>query len=79
MEVSYLLGLESSYCSLNHPSDTQQRVWRQDTQDWVLGQADFSFTMPINKLVGCAALCGDQTYPDPTPSEGFGRQPLAFE
>jgi hypothetical protein len=37
---------------------------------------DFSVVLPINKLVGCGALCKDTTYPDPTPKDGNGRQPF---
>lgn len=33
---------------------------------------DYNFQVPDNRIIGCAADCGDQTYPDPTP----GSDPL---
>jgi hypothetical protein len=49
----------------------QQQTTNSDG-NLVLGQMDFSFTVPINKQIGCAALCGAATYPESIPaSEGF--------
>ena len=44
---------------------------RRKDRDWTVGMQgnakplwDFSFTVPDNQIVGCAASCGDQKYPD---------------
>ncbi|KAM0802055.1 hypothetical protein BDR22DRAFT_971525 [Usnea florida] len=34
---------------------------------YTVGMQDFNFQVPNNQIVGCAAGCGDLTYPDPTP------------
>ena len=34
---------------------------------YTVGMQDFNFQIPDNRIVGCAADCGDLTYPDPTP------------
>lgn len=34
---------------------------------YTVGMQDFSFQVPDNRIIGCAADCGDLTYPDPTP------------
>ncbi|KAI2628532.1 hypothetical protein GGR54DRAFT_348492 [Hypoxylon sp. NC1633] len=41
---------------------------------WVRGQIDFSLKLPVNKLVGCNALCQDNEYPDPKPNEAGRHQ-----
>jgi hypothetical protein len=47
----------------NGPSDgTQQSTQRPNGGPYVRGQKGFELTMPVNKLVGCGALCGDLTY-----------------
>lgn len=39
---------------------------------YTVGMQDYNFQVPDNRIVGCAADCGDLTYPDPTP----GSDPL---
>ena len=34
---------------------------------YTVGMQDYNFQVPNNQIVGCAAGCGDLTYPDPTP------------
>ena len=33
---------------------------------YTVGMQDINFQVPDNRIIGCAADCGDQTYPDPT-------------
>ncbi|KAG9231471.1 hypothetical protein BJ875DRAFT_486979 [Amylocarpus encephaloides] len=65
-------------CYRGNDSNGIQQNTKRDDGTYVRGQLGYSFTYPINKMVGCAALCGDQTYPDPTPAEGNGREPLSW-
>jgi hypothetical protein len=67
-------GYVARVCNGKGGNDIQQNT-QNKAGKWVHGQLGFSFTMPVNKLVGCAALCGQQSYPDPTPKEGNGRIP----
>lgn len=34
---------------------------------FTVGMQDISFQVPDNRIVGCAAKCGDTRYPDPQP------------
>ena len=34
---------------------------------YTVGMQDYNFQVPDNRIVGCAADCGDLAYPDPTP------------
>ncbi|KAL6399782.1 hypothetical protein AUP68_17189 [Ilyonectria robusta] len=43
---------------------------------YVRGQAEFSIAIPINHIVGCNALCSDQTYSEPIPTDGTVRMPF---
>ena len=36
---------------------------------YTVGMQDYSFTVPDNQLIGCVALCGSKTYPDPQPGD----------
>ncbi|KAG9232313.1 hypothetical protein BJ875DRAFT_467202 [Amylocarpus encephaloides] len=60
----------------NGKGNNVQQNTKNKNGKWVRGQMDFSFSMPINKLVGCSGLCGQSQYPDPTPQGGNGRTPF---
>lgn len=34
---------------------------------YTVGMQDINFNMPDNRIIGCAAACGDLTYPDAIP------------
>ncbi len=34
---------------------------------YTVGMQDINFNVPDNRIIGCAAKCGDQNYPDPIP------------
>ena len=36
---------------------------------YTVGMQDFRFEVPDNRMVGCAAKCGDIKYPNPTPGD----------
>ncbi|KAI5456845.1 hypothetical protein BGZ63DRAFT_434054 [Mariannaea sp. PMI_226] len=59
----------------NVGTTVQQQTLNKDGR-WVRGQAEFSIALPINRIVGCNALCEDLTYNEPLPNEGTGRVPF---
>ncbi|KAI1772143.1 hypothetical protein F4818DRAFT_189295 [Hypoxylon cercidicola] len=61
----------------NKKGDSQMNEQRADGK-WVRGMEDFSFRLPINKLVGCNGWCEQTTYPEPVPEEP-GRHPFTAD
>ena len=37
---------------------------------YTVGMQDFQFQVPDNRIIGCAADCGDSVYPDLLPGNG---------
>ncbi|KAH6674783.1 hypothetical protein B0J14DRAFT_538855 [Halenospora varia] len=63
-------------CASDVPAAVQQEKGTKDLAGHtVLGIMDYSFLVPIDKIVGCGGICGDQNYPDPTPVDGNPRIP----
>ncbi|KAI1262937.1 hypothetical protein F5Y18DRAFT_429805 [Xylariaceae sp. FL1019] len=63
-----LHGYAMRVCNGATSGATQMNEQKSDGK-WIRGMADFSVKLPINKLVGCNAKCGDTTYSEPTPTE----------
>ncbi|KAI6082496.1 hypothetical protein F4821DRAFT_281790 [Hypoxylon rubiginosum] len=60
------------------PQNVQLNVQRDSDKKWIRGQQDFSIRLPINKLVGCNALCEATSYNEPIPEEK-GRHPFTAD
>ncbi|KAI1137481.1 hypothetical protein F5Y05DRAFT_419415 [Hypoxylon sp. FL0543] len=72
-----LYGYAARVCEGKTGAKVQRQEQNKDGH-WVRGILDFNFQMPVNKLVGCAALCSDQHYVEPKPANG-GPLPLSVE
>ncbi|KAH8645894.1 hypothetical protein BGZ60DRAFT_535825 [Tricladium varicosporioides] len=71
-----LYGYLQRTCASDVPAVVQQAKGTKDAAGHtVLGIMDYSFLTPLDKIVGCAAACGDQIYPDPIPVDGSPRIP----
>ncbi|KAK8095935.1 hypothetical protein PG999_013957 [Apiospora kogelbergensis] len=70
-------GYVARVCSRNigNAKGNQQNTKIADDR-WVRGMADFRFSAPIGKQVGCEAECADQEYPAPTPPQ---ERPVPFD
>ncbi|KAI1408065.1 hypothetical protein F5Y13DRAFT_194771 [Hypoxylon sp. FL1857] len=61
-----LYGYAARVCEGKTKSKVQQQTQNKDGH-WVRGIVDFSFKLPVNKIIGCSALCDDQKYVEPKP------------
>ena len=43
---------------------------------YTVGMQDFNILVPDSSIIGCAALCGAATYPDPVPQQPGTSQPV---
>ncbi|KAI0839544.1 hypothetical protein F5Y06DRAFT_303218 [Hypoxylon sp. FL0890] len=72
-----LYGYAARVCEGKTNSKVQQQT-QDKNGHWVRGLLDFNFQMPINKIIGCAALCSDQNYVSPKP-DNSGPVPLEVD
>ncbi|KAI0008328.1 hypothetical protein F4779DRAFT_641986 [Xylariaceae sp. FL0662B] len=70
-------GYTTRVCTGKTKKKVQQQT-KNGKGHWVRGQSDFSILLPINKLVGCGALCKDQSYKEPKP-RSEGKKPFSVE
>ena len=70
LSLSYILPIINIECDAEYFSFIGTNVPNSAARSdgyYTVGMQDYSFQVPDNRIIGCAAGCGDTQYPDPIP------------